>query len=230
MKALRSIIGRIGIVAGVAATMLVASCGVTEPEDSAWQDVSRFAWPTSSQMTYVKTVTSGNISTIDTHYVSVVSNAYNGRQMYMLDDKQESLPSRIRFVANRDSLITANERFGGTLPLLAPLDKGHSWVSGRWVSGSGKNQDTVLWHATIIEKFAVLQLDGTQYKNVIGVKYESTEPDGTSQICFRYYAEGIGVIKTVQNTYQSQGQNPINPGAPTLAELQILTSTTAVQN
>jgi hypothetical protein len=220
MKTLRSTIGRIGIAGLAAGTVLLASCGVTDPEDSTWQDISHFAWPASSQMTYVETKTDQIGSSREEHEISIVPNVFNGRQMYMLFDKKTGISQRIRFLANRDSLIVANDPHFVSLPLLAPLDKGHSWTMTN-------SDNDVVWQATIIEKLSILQVEGRQYKNVVGVKYESTQADG-QHIKFQYYAEDIGLVKTVENIYPSRASaDPLNL---TWTEQQVLTATTAVQN
>lgn len=234
MRTLRSLVGdigiRLGLVAGlVAGALMVSSCGVTEPDDTSWQDVSKFSWPanTSTRMTYeVKQLNFGKLQSVNTQDVSTVADSgrtFNGRQLYMINDESLTLPLRIRYTATRDSLVTFNAPFGGNVPLVGPLDKGHTWISGYDNSGT-----TPTWKATIIEKLAVLQLDWKQYKNVIGVKYEMIGPKGDPQVCYRYYAEGIGPIKTVQNTYQ--GSSPVETADPTWTEQRILTETSATQN
>ncbi len=229
-------LGRIGrklaLAAPLAALALgalgLASCGVTEPEENPWQDVSKFSWPlnTSTRMTYERrNLSYGQISSVAQDTLATVAGmSYEGRQWYKIDDPSTAASVRIQYRATSDTLLMANAEFGGSLQLVSPIEKGRTWISPL-------NYDTQKpgWKATVIQQYSVLQLDYKQYKNVVVVKYEQLDRNANTGpvICYRYFAEGIGPIKSVQNSFEPKADISYEPKT---AWQKILLTSTASQN
>jgi hypothetical protein len=231
MATLRSI-GEIGrkmmVTAAALGTLLIGACGITEPEENPWQDVSKFSWPQNTSVTMKYRVTA--IDALDTGKLDAVvertmsvkqSNVlYNGQPMFVLTgdvpDPRRSLP--VLYLATRDTLITKDAMYGGDFALVAPLEKGHSWISAY------RRDGVASWKATIVEKLSLLKLNGIEYSNVIGVKYEKINlgPTEGAQHCLRYYAEGRGLIKEIGNRYNSKDNDQLSIAVPATTDQQEL--------
>jgi hypothetical protein len=216
----------IGMIMMCGGGLFLSSCSVTEPNDTVWEDVRTFSWPTESgvSMKYRTQIGDSTISeeeiTIDqASPLSGIADHY-GERMYVLNNPDESFFSQVHFLPTHDSLIVKQEEFGGEIALLAPLDKGHRWYSSR---------DSA-WEAEIIERFAYRKVEGTVYQNVIAVKYRRKEPLGgiyDDEEWIRFYAEGIGEILTIRNVYP-QSSSP-SQALPRQEEMKVLVETSAVQ-
>lgn len=183
---------------------VLGSCGVTEPDEAPWADVAAFSWPTTTgtMMRYrveEKTPVGG-----DTIYYREETIArserqnrptYHGQEMLMLRNESD-LSSY--FLPLKDTLITKMDRTGSDLALVAPLDKGRTWISG-YV------RDTVpAMQAEVIERFSELKLEGNVYRNVIVVKYSSLDKKDRDY-WIRFFAKDVGAILTLKHTLPGPG-------------------------
>ncbi|MCB0713199.1 MAG: hypothetical protein KDD67_12785 [Ignavibacteriae bacterium] len=183
--------------------LLITSCGVTSPDETVWGDVSKFSWPTQvgTLMKYRNVSDTGSFTqeiVIDTN---LSSNSSDLLGTYVLNNGPDALFGKVSYQPSKDTLYVYGEvGLSAEIALLAPLVKGHEWYSY-----NSSDQDNNIWHAEIIERYAFRKVQGTTYENVIAVKYRKYEnglnaPPETSE-WIRFYAEGVGEIMTVENTY-----------------------------
>lgn len=179
-----------------------AACGVTEPDESPFQNVADYSWPTTTgtQMLYrvdkkmPDTTYTSSVTTEESDYL------YQGQKMFRLHDDR-SIKLRVLYLPLKDTLVTRNEEFGGNFLLVAPLEKGHTWISG--YSDDANTQPS--WRATVIERFSYLKLsdsllpEGRQFRNVVVVKYEPLAKQEQGKYWIRFYAQGQGPIQTIQH-------------------------------
>lgn len=189
-----------GFLFGVAALLLIAGCGVSEPSGDPWRDVARFSWPqdTTALMRYKKEQFKfGRLQTEEFSDAQprLSEEVYGGRTMFILQT-DESAQSWTRYVATHDTLVTRRDRFPGDIALAAPLVKGQSWICGA---------DTAPWRATVLERYSYRKVDGVVYQNVVEVEYR---PDNSTPTIswVRFYAEGIGPVQTIKNVYDNPAQ------------------------
>jgi hypothetical protein len=198
-------------VLALAVTAVLGACGVTGPDETPWQNVADYSWPTTNgtSMKYRVEMDAdgdGIIATTDSTTISMVVTPTNIKlhdfPMYRLDSTNRVVSQRVLFSARPDTLYIGNgdmgrEEFGGTYHLVAPLQRGHSWISGY-----RDDAETIpKWKATIIERLSHLQLEGHRYQNIVVAKYElvdTSAPDYGSY-WIRYYAQGEGPILTIKN-------------------------------
>ena len=193
--------------------LLLVSCGVTAPEDSPWEDVRNFSWPTSvgTMMKYhTEAFDENNIftesdieltvklgSSFDPNHIAVEQ-----QSMYILQDEQDDnwrpYTDGLSYRASEDSLIVLNDPIGISTALISPLEKGRKWIA------QYDGQDTGV-AAEIIELFSYRKVEGITYRNVVAVKYKvliaSPNAQSPSTEWIRFYAEGIGEIETIKNGY-----------------------------
>lgn len=186
-------------------TLLLTSCGVTSPDETIWEDVSNFSWPTEvgTLMKYRSVSELGSFTQeiiIDTNS-SPTSNELVGT--YILNYDPDKVNGQVYYRPSKDTLIVLREEeLSAEIALLAPLVKGHEWYSY-----NSTDEDNNIWRAEIIERYAFRKVQGTTYENVIAVKYRKytngldAPPEKDEWI--RFYAEGVGEIMTVKNTYPS---------------------------
>ena len=196
--------------AGLLSMLILASCGVTEPDASSWQDVRNFSWPTATGtvMKY-RTTTNADNTTEDKELIveraSVLESTvnYHGQDMFVLADTNSSqfAPSDgLHFLPQQDTLYVKNDLSGIEFALVSPLKKGQRWVAAY------NGQDTSMV-AEIIELFAYRKVEGITYRNVVAVKYQNLVGSSSSthdkEEWIRFFAEGIGEIETIKNNYSS---------------------------
>lgn len=218
---IRALIAMIALCGG---GLLLSSCSVTEPDDTVWEDVRTFSWPTETGVsmkyrTFGDTVID-NITIAKADASTEPSANHYGQEMYVLGNADASRFDQVYFLPTRDSLIVKQEDFGGEIALLAPLEKGHRWYS---------SADSA-WEAEIIERFAYRKVEGTVYENVIAVKYRRKERLGGIYDDFewiRFYAEGIGEVLTIRNKYPDSSSP--SETLPRQDAVRVLIETTAVQ-
>lgn len=178
--------------------LLLASCGVTEPSNEGWQDVSEFSWPTEigTTMTFRKSETqSGSISDIYLDIEAATPDPTNvtpyGRLDLVLVDTSLGDVSMVHFLSTSDLLVVRKEKFGGDPALLlkSPLEKGHRWYS---------SSDS-LWEAEVVDVYSLRKIEGTLYEDVVAVRYRRT--DVVEQEYIRFYAKGIGEVMTIENSF-----------------------------
>lgn len=198
--------------------LVIASCGVTEPDDSPWQNAGSFGWPTTpgvtmKYLTVVSTDTSeeGTSSTVTIDIGGLddpYSPTYNGQAMYVLNDEDGTPTTNVHFFPMQDSLIIEQDEVGAKVALTTPIEKGNTWVAS-YQNGKAK------WVAEIIELFAYRNVEGTTYEDVVAVRYTHPEDwtGGTNtgkEEWIRFYAKGVGEILTINNTFpESTLPNPI---------------------
>lgn len=190
--------------------LLLASCGVTDPDESPWQDVRSFSWPTTTG-----TLMKYRTEALDNDGKLVVTNSelkveqgadvdsdvtYNGQPMSLLNDTDadnQNPGAALHFLPMQDTLIVKNDEISAEVALVAPIKKGHRWVA------TYNGQDTSIV-AEIIELFSYRKVEGITYKNVVAVKYKDlrTLPNQSFDTEWvRFFAEGVGEIETIQNDY-----------------------------
>ncbi len=182
----------------------IGSCGVTGPDESPWQDVAAFSWPTTTGTMMRYRVEEKTPSGGDSIYYREETIArserqtrprYRGQEMLML--RTESDLSTY-FLPLKDTLVTKLDRTGSDFALVAPLEKGRTWISG-YV------RDTVpSMKAEVIERFSELKLEGNVYTNVIVVKYSSLNKKDRDY-WIRFFAKDVGAILTLKHTLPGPG-------------------------
>jgi hypothetical protein len=222
-------LGRAALLA-LTAGVILSACGVTGPDETPWQQVSAYSWPTAtgtflryrveeSQPTRNDSITQATIESS--------SESFHNQQMYTLHDSRP-LSYRVMYGATNDTLFVQNEEFGGTYHLVAPLERGHTWISGY----SDDAETVPRWRATILERLSYLQLEGKRYQNVVVVRYDyldTAAPDyGTFWL--RYYAQGQGPIQTVKHQPISANPLPAVQPEPGLIKKIVLIESTAASN
>lgn len=201
----------------------LTSCVVTPEDNTAWQDVSQFSWPTrvGSTMVY-KLDEEGFKDTLDI-VVKQTDEELAGARMYKLQPTSRSgarQPSwmNVHYLPTRDTLFTLNNiGFKATYALITPLEKGRTW----YAAYSDRNPDTPSVRATVIERYSYWKLEGKGYNNVVAVRYELLGQPAREEF-IRFYAQGVGEILTVHNlypisNYQSQAA-PLEKGRMVLLE------------
>jgi hypothetical protein len=227
----------------LAAVVVFGACSVTGPDETPWQDVAAYSWPTAEGtfMRYRVEVNSQivNSASKDSTSAMTIEQAdatFHGESMYRLNNTDRVFSQRVLFLPTRDTLFVGNgdagrEEFGGTYHLVAPLQRGHTWVSGY-----KDDAETIpKWKATILERLSHLQLEGIegapkQYRNVVVVKYElldTAAPDYGSY-WIRYYAEGQGPIQTIKNIVLRRDASGVIPTIP--YEAQFITRTVLIES
>ena len=185
--------------------LLAAGCGVTGPEDSVWQDVRTFSWPTDTgtAMSYEYSK-AGDVIGIDSVTVEIAGeeDLYKGRQMFILNNELVNKGQLIRFLPTEDSLIARNDKviYGGEGALLqTPLTKGSAWTVYR--------SDEEYVRAEILELYSWRKIEGQLYENVVAVRYRKlyseTDEPSTDEEYIRFYAKGIGEVMTILIQYPS---------------------------
>jgi hypothetical protein len=210
-----------------AAAMTLASCGVTAPDEIRWKDVSAYSWPadTVTTMQY-KIVAHDNINNTTDTTLADISTAlsttmYRGVPMYSLREKGGNASLRKLFLPLKDTLITKNLEFDVRYALVAPLEKGHSWIC----TYADDAETEPSWRAKVIERFAYRKVEGNVYRNVIEVEYTPLiiNPNGHASTWVQFYAEGIGVVQTIQNSIRDQAD-------PVVESERVLVRSSAQQN
>lgn len=176
----------------------LGGCDVTQPSEATWSDVRAYSWPVHKVLTYrVDDLQSGEKKQIEIK-TSLATTAdsttthWNGDRFYELKEDRSHAPRL--FLPLRDTLFTRHSEFPSDLALVAPLVKDHSWICGYSIDGTP-------WKATIMERYSYRKIDGTVYENVIEVEYrpQSASSDGEMPIFTRFYAEGKGVVQTIES-------------------------------
>lgn len=202
------------VLRGIAAASLLATvvtgCVVT-PEDNTWDNVGSFGWPTEIGATMHYKYSSRTMGTKDD---SVTAEIRAGKAefegMYRLHTTfptyETLVVNQIHFRPTADTLFVVNSMtpengLSARYALVAPLDRGHTWVADYKTDANGV--PTPAMSATIVERYSYWKLEGTGYQNVVAVKYTpvNTPPGEERQEWIRFYAQRIGLILTVKNRY-----------------------------
>jgi hypothetical protein len=194
-RSVRTFLRNAAVALGLAS--VIASCGVTGPDEAPWGDVSAFSWPTTEGAMLKYRIEEKNALGEDSIYYRQETSEsaghyfYNGKAMVMLYNDLEGPKQCTHFLPLKDTLVTVRDRTGSLYALTAPLDKGHEWISAY-------SADTVpSMKAKVIERFSELKLEGTVYKNVIVVQYD---PIGKHEYYWvRFFARDIGPILTLKH-------------------------------
>lgn len=198
------------------AILVLAGCGVSEPDDQQWKQPSAYIWPaeigTKLQYRVEKTPNGLRIGadpndTVFTNDMTVErsDSSYNGVPMYELRESRGGWRFWRHYLAVGDTVIARNEAFPADLLLVGPLEQGRTWVCGYQV-------DTIPWQATVIDRYAWKKVEGRVYKNVIEVEYKPVVSP-IQESWTRLYAEGIGPIQTVKN-YSPLRDTTAEPALP----------------
>jgi hypothetical protein len=178
-----------------AAGLILAGCSVSGPDESAWQNVADYSWPTATG-TLLRYRVETKIDTVCTTATTESSDSlYHGRSMYRLDDPSMSSRIQLLYLPLKDTLVVRFEEFGGKYLLVGPLEKGHTWISGY----SDDAETKPSWQATVIDRYSHLQLEGKYYDNVVVVQYKPLAASRQGEYWIRFYAQGAGPIQTIQH-------------------------------
>ena len=201
-RVFRSGFCRVTLALGLA--MVTGSCGVTGPDESPWKDVTAFSWPTTTGTMMRYRVEEKTTSGGDSIYYREETIARSERQNRPTFRGQDMLMLRTEsdlstyFLPLTDTLVTKMDRTGSDFALVAPLEKGRTWISG-YV------RDTVpSMQAEVIERFSELKLEGTVYTNVIVIKYSSLDKKDRDY-WIRFFAKDVGAILTLKHTLPGPG-------------------------
>ena len=204
--------------------LLLASCGVTEPSNEGWQDVSEFSWPTEvgTTMTFRKSSVTENRDTVTDIFDIVIAEPTEhfetpfGTLEYVLEDETKTGISMIHFLPTRDVLVARRGPFGGEIAILlkAPLEQGHRWYT---------SSDST-WEAEVVNLYTVRKIEGTLYEDVVAVRYRSTDPNLDSRLEYiRFYARGVGEVMTITSSFGQTSSGHSTNG--TLEEKNVLIAT-----
>jgi len=189
----RGVISHLGAL--LASGLILAGCSATGPDDSAWQNVADYSWPTATG-TLLRYRVETKIDTVFTTATTEGSDSlYHGHSMYRLDDPSTSSRIQLLYLPLKDTLVVRFEEFGGKYLLVGPLEKGHTWISGY----SDDADTTPSWQATVIDRYSHLQLEGKLYDNVVVVQYKPLAASRQGEYWIRFYAQGEGPIQTIQH-------------------------------
>lgn len=216
----------------VLSTLLLASCGVTEPDATPWKNVADFSWPTTKGVTMkYQTIQADTVSdesevTVDIDISQGPASFYNGQQMYVmrsLTDTVKPITAQMHYLPLQDTLVVSQDNdIGAAYALVAPLEKGRRWVASYTNSG-----DTALV-AEVIELFSYRKIEGTVYENVVAVKYSRLKRLSNiypNAEWIRFYAQGVGEIMTVRNVYPQE--STLADPLPQQEQRRVLVETTA---
>lgn len=227
MKRVSAVTGRMVAGSGLlGALLMLASCGVTEPNTEGWQDVSQFSWPTEvgTTMTFRKSVGASG-TPVDLHIDIQASDPDPANQTpygtldLVLVDTNVAAQNMVHFLSTQTVLVARQEEFGGYQALLlkSPLERGHRWYT---------SSDST-WEAEVVDLYAWRKIEGELYENVVAVRYRETDPNNpdfrAEQEYIRFYAQGIGEVMTIRNSFGKSSTGA--PTTPTLEEKRVLVST-----
>ena len=191
----------------LATALLFQACGVTEPQSDVWEDVGSFSWPTESgtlmKFQLTKAEVDGKLTTLD-EFVTVEMTTeededavIDNRQMFALIDDKKFALNHVRFLPTADTLYVKRDIFGSGLALVAPIEKGHRWLT----SEIGN------YEAEIVELFSWRKIEGKVYENVVAVRYRKLDPETDNpqnkDEYIRFYAKGVGEVMTIKISYPS---------------------------
>jgi len=207
----------------VALILPCAACGVSEPSDDPWQDVSSFSWPQDTNTVMRYKVNKFPFNQVVEEFAEErprgTDQLYNGIPMFRMEQSDRPYGAWLLYAVTRDSLITRSDRFYDDIALVRPLVKGHSWTCGYEL-------DSIPWRATIIDRYAYWKVDGRVYRNVIEVEYRPAQtPSQQWWSWVRFYAEGVGPVQTIKNVYNNPEQT-----LPQVETKSVLISSTADTN
>jgi len=193
------------------AGIVLAACGVTEPDEAAWQSAASYSWPVGAgkrELSFRNELSGDHgLVPVDTSVFVMEAEAmteqmFAGQLMYKLDQQHRS--RNFYFLPMQDTLIIFDQ-LPATVALTTPLEKGHEWIC--------EFADSIpSWKATIVERYSYRNVQGTIYRNVIEVKYEPLTPseidEGHSWV--RFFAKGVGPVQTIKllNTFSSDPSLP----------------------
>ena len=201
----------------------LSSCDTVGTEETVWQDVGSFGWPAQIGATMVYKVDGSRINPGTTeHTVRAGKLEHYGVPMYQLSNGGP-VNVQLEFLPTRDTLFTENalpleNGLKTTYALVAPLDKGHTWIASY-----NDSRDVATVRATIIERYSSWKLQGKMYTNVIAVRYDDLRTEHRTNEWIRFYAKDVGLILTVMNVYP-QSTNPDNAPAQELGRVTLVES------
>ncbi|HVZ40849.1 MAG TPA: hypothetical protein VHI13_16335 [Candidatus Kapabacteria bacterium] len=191
-------LGGLALAAALGAAALgAASCGTTGPDESMWQNVASYSWPTTVADTFVYVREQNLQSAPDTLTVRAVVLDSSINSMSVL--RQGNTSTLRLYRPTPDTLFTASGIVPVRYALVAPLTTGQSWGC------AFDDSMHATWQATITERNLYQNIGGTVYSNVIVVEYTPTKEEDRigptktwSWTCF--YARGFGPVRMIRQT------------------------------
>jgi hypothetical protein len=227
--------GALAMLLAAALGVVACGCGVTEPDQARWQNVSAFSWPVQSG-SYLKYRVEKRNSVTDSIETSVreikpeISDELyeNLQPMYLLhqrdNDRDRSIATSTLFLPLTDTLITERGAIPAKYALVAPLEVGRTWNC----TYADAAETVPSWSATVVDRYSYRKVEGTVYKNVIEVEYRRLPP-AEPAMWVQFYAEGIGPIQTIK--YSASSPTPSEGQSPRAVEEQaVLIETSQRQN
>jgi|GEM_PF-1895767 len=206
-------------IAALAAVLAVAigGCDVTQPDEDPWRNVSAFSWPVDKVLRYRTDDLENGVQTFRdiTTKIAAANTEVNWDGTLFYEMRDPAIRFSRYFLPLKDTLLTRNAEFPSDLALVAPLEKGHSWICGTRTVSTDTGEVVVPWRATILERYSYRKIGsdpGKVYRNVIEVEYKpefAVDADGM-QIWTRFYAEGEGLVQTIQSFVS----RPVRPDDP----------------
>ncbi|MBS1912019.1 MAG: hypothetical protein JST22_08545 [Bacteroidetes bacterium] len=183
------------------AALGAASCGTTGPDESMWQNVASFSWPTSVADTLVYMREENLNSAPDTLTVrAVVLDSTIMAGSYSMSVLRQGNTSTLRlYRPTPDTLFTASGIVPVRYALTTPVDTGRTWDC------AFDDSMQATWQARITERNLYQNIGGTVYSNVIVVEYAPKKEEDRigptktwSWTC--WYAQGYGPVRMVRQT------------------------------
>ena len=227
--------GTLALLLAAALGVLSSGCGVTEPDQARWQNVSAFSWPvqTGSYLKYRVDKRNSVTDLIETSFREIKpemsQELYQGsRTMYLLhqsdNGRDRSIATSTLFLPLTDTLITERGAIPAKYALVAPLEVGRTWNC----TYADAAETVPSWSATVVDRYSYRKVEGIVYKNVIEVEYRRLPPADPA-MWVQFYAEGIGPIQTIK--YSAASPTPSEGQSPSAVEEQaVLIETSQQQN
>lgn len=198
-------------VLALATAFAISGCGVTQPDEDPWRDVMAYSWPTEKVLHYrTDDLLDGSQSLKQITTLHTETETYwNGMKFYNLRDPQSRAPRC--FLPIKDTLVTRQAEFPMDVALVAPLEKGHTWISGTGKVMTDTGEVVIPWHATILERYSHRKIQGEVYENVIEVEYRPeffTDPSN-KVVRTLFYAEGKGVVQQLKSLVLNTADDPL---------------------
>lgn len=212
-------------VLALAAASVVSGCAVTQPDEDPWQDVTAYSWPADKVLHYRIDDLEDGTQSFSTIPTTLTDSVYRDSQkFYNLGDPK--LRAWRGFLPLKDTIITLNGHFPMDVALVAPLEKGHKWISGIRTVVTDTGEVTLRWYGEILERYSYRKIEGEVYKNVLEVQYKPeffTDPSN-KVVRTLFYVEGKGVVQELKSHIRDNGSDDPNT-LPKLLERVLLIKT-----
>lgn len=213
-------------VLALAAALAIGGCDVTQPDDDPWRDVTAYSWPTDKVLQYrTDDLTKGTQDIKEIVTTKAPLTYWNGMNFQYLSNPQSRAPRY--FLALKDTIVTLHPEFPMNVALVAPLKKGHKWVSGIQNVVTDTGEVVLRWYGEILERYSYRKIEGEVYSNVIEVEYKPeffTDPSN-KVVRTLFYVEGKGVVQELKSLLRETGSSDTPNSLPQPLERVLLIKT-----